>query len=159
MVYVVRLWDVREPYEGVRLGAVRYPPRGKTKEEIAELYDVWMPELAPSRELLRESPGRAGTAWGPWSRRYLREMRSPACRHLIAFLARISSEMNLSVGCYCTDFHRCHRSLLHRLLIEAGAMMGTRVTEDGEVQDLVMDDGSDDLDDDGEPIEGRRATG
>jgi uncharacterized protein YeaO (DUF488 family) len=48
-------------------------------------------------------------------------MAKPEARHLIGLLAAMSSETNLSVGCYCADESRCHRSLLRELLIDAGA--------------------------------------
>jgi uncharacterized protein YeaO (DUF488 family) len=36
----------------------------------------------------------------------------------------MSHQTNLSVGCYCEDETRCHRSLLRELLVEAGADVG-----------------------------------
>jgi uncharacterized protein YeaO (DUF488 family) len=56
-------------------------------------------------------------------RRYRAEMRAPGPQRLLAFLAALSDTTNFSVGCYCEDESRCHRSLLRELLIEAGATM------------------------------------
>ena len=124
-VRVVRLGTPRDPDEGLRIGTVRRPPRGVRKEDYAarNYFDVWLPELAPSAPLvswaLAEpfSPKR----WAAYERRYRREMRQPAAKRLIALLAALSSQTNFSVGCYCEDETRCHRSLLKDLLFEQGA--------------------------------------
>ena len=124
-VRVVRLGTPRDPDEGLRIGTVRRPPRGVRKEDYAarDYFDVWLPELAPSAPLvswaLSEpfSPKR----WAAYERRYRREMRQPAAKRLIALLAALSSQTNFSVGCYCEDETRCHRSLLKELLLEQGA--------------------------------------
>jgi uncharacterized protein YeaO (DUF488 family) len=124
-VRVVRLGTPRDPDEGLRIGTVRRPPRGVRKEDYAvrNYFDVWLPELAPSAPLvswaLSEpfSPKR----WAAYERRYRREMRQPAAKRLIALLAALSSQTNFSVGCYCEDETRCHRSLLKELLFEQGA--------------------------------------
>ena len=124
-VRVVRLGTPRDPDERLRIGTVRRPPRGVRKEDYAarDYFDVWLPELAPSAPLvswaLSEpfSPKR----WAAYERRYRQEMRQPAAKRLIALLAALSSQTNFSVGCYCEDETRCHRSLLKELLREQGA--------------------------------------
>ena len=64
---------------------------------------------------------------------YLKEMATPAARHLITLLAALSKTTNLAVGCYCADASHCHRSLLARLLDDAGATMaGQTETAAGE---------------------------
>jgi len=104
---------------------VRRPPRGVKKTDYARLdyYDVWLPELAPS-EVLRTwlmSKPITPARWATFARRYRAEMRTPAVQRLLALLAGLSSTTNLSVGCYCEDESRCHRSVLRELLVEAGA--------------------------------------
>ena len=120
MIHIVCLNDRRRRKgERLRVGAVRYPPRGKRKEEIDE-YDVRLPELAPSAELLRT--GRDGTiSWEQFARRYRSEMNRPERKHLIPLFAALSKVTTLSVGCYCQDETRCHRSVLRELLANAGA--------------------------------------
>jgi uncharacterized protein YeaO (DUF488 family) len=124
---VVRLGTPRHPDEGLRIGTVRRPPRGVRKEDHARLdfYDVWLPELAPSASLLSgATPGPFTPArWASFERQYLKEMRRPEADRLLALLAALSATTNLSVGCYCEDESRCHRSLLRRLLAEHGATM------------------------------------
>ena len=122
---VVRLGTPRHPDEGLRLGTVRRPPRGVPRAEFAvrNYYDVWVPELAPSPKLFSWAMSQLFTdaRWKRFARDYCKEMRAPAAAHLIALLARLSSQTNVSVGCYCADESRCHRSLLRELMIEAGA--------------------------------------
>ena len=122
---VVRLGTPRHPDEGLRLGTVRRPPRGVPRAEFAtrDFYDIWVPELAPSPELFSWATSQPFTdpRWKRFAREYRKEMRAPSAAHLIALLARLSSQTNLSVGCYCADESKCHRSLLRKLMIEAGA--------------------------------------
>ncbi len=104
---------------------MRRPPRGVPRAEFAirNYYDAWVPELAPSPKLFSWAMSRPFTdaRWKRFAREYRKEMRAPAAAHLISLLARLSSQTNLSVGCYCADESRCHRSLLRELMIEAGA--------------------------------------
>ena len=122
---VVRLGIARAPDEGLRIGTVRHPPRGVRKEDRArrDYFDVWLPELAPSAPLVSWALSQPFTPrrWALYKRRYRREMRQPAAQRIIALLAALSSRANVSVGCYCEDETRCHRSLLQGLLIEHGA--------------------------------------
>ncbi|HEX2474196.1 MAG TPA: DUF488 family protein [Lacipirellulaceae bacterium] len=122
---VVRLGTPRDPDEGLRIGTVRRPPRGVRKEDYAarDYFDVWLPELAPSAPLVSWALSEPFTPqrWAVYERRYRREMAQPAAQRLIALLAALSSQTNFSLGCYCEDETRCHRSLLKELLIERGA--------------------------------------
>jgi uncharacterized protein YeaO (DUF488 family) len=124
-VRVVRLGTPRDPDEGLRIGTVRRPPRGVRKADYAarDYFDVWLPELAPSAPLVSLALSKPITPqrWSVYRRRYRREMLQPAAQRLIALLAALSSRTNFSVGCYCEDETRCHRSLLKQLLIERGA--------------------------------------
>ena len=124
-VRVVRLGTPRQPGEGLRIGTVRRPPRGVRKQDYAarDYFDLWLPELAPSAPLVSWALSEPFTErrWMDYERRYLREMRKPAPQRLIALLAALSSHTNFSVGCYCEDETRCHRTLLKGLLIEQGA--------------------------------------
>lgn len=127
MIRIVRLGTPRHPQEGLRLGTVRRPPRGIPKQQYAarDFYDVWVPELAPSPQLFSWIKSRPLTdaTWKTYSRRYLAEMKRPEARRLIGLLAALSRGTNFSVGCYCEDESRCHRTLLRGLLREAGAVI------------------------------------
>jgi uncharacterized protein YeaO (DUF488 family) len=126
-IRIVRLGTPRNKHEGTRIGTVRHPPRGVPRTEHASrnFYDVWLPELAPSAELLAWA--RAGSLsdarWKTFRRRYRAEMGRTQARHLIRLLSSLSTTGNLSVGCYCADETRCHRSVLRELLTEAGAVL------------------------------------
>jgi uncharacterized protein YeaO (DUF488 family) len=125
MIRVVRLGSPRLKNEGPRFGTVRRPPRGVPRAEFAarDFYDVWLPELAPSGEVVAAALSSAWTQkrWNQFVRTYRREMKKAPAQHLIAALAALSHHANFSVGCYCVDTARCHRSVLRELLKEAGA--------------------------------------
>ncbi len=126
-VRIVRLGTRRAPGEGLRIGTVRRPPRGVPKERFSaeDWYDVWFPNLAPSAGAVKLGLAAASPAqWTAFSRRYRAEMAAPGARHDLQLLAALSHGADFSVGCYCQDEDRCHRSLLRQLLIECGAKMG-----------------------------------
>ena len=124
-VRVVRLGMPRTSNEGVRFGTVRRPPRGVKKTDFARLnyYDVWLPELAPSAQLVSWALADPWTdqRWNRYVKEYTKEMKQPVPQRMLAVLAALSHESNFSVGCYCENESRCHRSLLRELLINAGA--------------------------------------
>jgi uncharacterized protein YeaO (DUF488 family) len=123
-VRVIRLGTPRAPGEGVRIGTVRRPPRGVPREEFAsrDFYDVWLPELAPSQELVtRAHQATSEDDWEGFRAGYRHEMAAPAARHLVQLLAAWSRTGDLAVGCYCEDERHCHRSVLRELLADAGA--------------------------------------
>ena len=123
-VRIVRLGSERSAGEGLRIGTVRRPPRGVAKSEFAkqDFYDVWFPNLAPSEALLKRGQ-RAETEreWRAFARAYRKEMATPENKHTLDLLAALSHRASFSVGCYCADEARCHRSLLRELLAERDA--------------------------------------
>jgi uncharacterized protein YeaO (DUF488 family) len=125
---VVRLGTARERGEGLRVGTVRRPPRGVPKAEFAkrDFYDVWMPDLSPSAELVGWVMRAGGDekSWKTFERRYRAEMKTPERSRLLDLLAALSHQTNFAVGCYCEDEGRCHRSILRELLKERGAEIG-----------------------------------
>ena len=126
-IAVVRLGCPRKGNEGLRLGTVRRPPRGVPKTQFAKLdyYDVWLPNLAPSAELVaiaqRSSDERS---WKAFERKYRVEMNQPDAARVLNLLAALSHQTNFSLGCYCENEERCHRSILKKLLAERGAEIG-----------------------------------
>ena len=124
-ISVVRLGEPRAPGEGLRLGTVRRPPRGVKKEDYAnrDFFDVWMPELAPPAELVSWALSEPFTPkrWDRYSKAYRSAMKKPPASRLTNLLAELSHQTDFSVGCYCEDETKCHRSLLRELLAEAGA--------------------------------------
>lgn len=127
-VRIVRLGSARVPGEGTRIGTVRRPPRGVAKADFSRKnwYDVWFPNLAPSIDTMKlglaaESPAE----WAKFRKRYLTEMAAPEARHDLELLAALSRTANFSVGCYCQNEQRCHRSILKQLLVENGAKVAS----------------------------------
>jgi uncharacterized protein YeaO (DUF488 family) len=125
-VRVVRLGSPRMEGEGTRIGTVRRPPRGVPRSEFAsrDFYDVWLPNLAPSLETMKR--GQAATTpaqWAAFLGKYRAEMAAPENSHVLELLALLSRHADFSVGCYCEDEARCHRSALRELLREKGATL------------------------------------
>ena len=125
-IRVVRLGSPREAGEGLRLGTVRRPPRGVPKAEFAsrDFYDAWLPEAAPSEELVKQAQAAASDRdWAAFRRKYRAEMAEPGKARLLDLLAAFSRQADFAVGCYCEDEARCHRSVLRELLAERGALI------------------------------------
>src|SRR3954464_15599793 len=122
-VRVVRLGSPRLSNEGTRIGTVRRPPRGVPKAEFSKQnwYDVWFPNLAPSLSTMKLGlSAKSQPEWSKFARKYRAEMARPEARHDLELLAVLSQTTDFSVGCYCENEERCHRSILKRLLIGHG---------------------------------------
>lgn len=125
-IRVVRLGSPRTPGEGLRLGTVRRPPRGVPRGEFAsrDFYDVWLPDLSPSDELVKKGQNAATEKdWISFAKKYRTEMKRPEAERLLILLGALSLQTDFSLGCYCPDEMRCHRSVLRALLKEHGAAM------------------------------------
>ena len=123
---IVRLGEPRDPHEGLRIGTVRRPPRGVRKDRYAieNWFDVWFPDLAPSAKLMTRGKAAATEVeWKSFVRAFKAEMKVPAARRSLDLLAALSHGTNLSVGCYCKNESRCHRSVLRELLKDRGASL------------------------------------
>jgi uncharacterized protein YeaO (DUF488 family) len=123
-VRIVRLGTPRQRGEGLRIGTVRRPPRGVPKARYAadDWYDVWLPELAPSPATVKLGLGAAtDRERAAFRKRYRAEMSGAEQSRLLGLLAALSRTADFSVGCYCEDEARCHRSVLRALLAERGA--------------------------------------
>lgn len=123
-VRVVRLGSARAADEGLRIGTVRRPPRGVPKQEFASQnwYDLWFPNLAPSVEAMKMAQqATTPREWLAFVKKYRAEMNTPEHSRTLDLLAALSHQSNFSVGCYCAQESRCHRSVLRELLAERGA--------------------------------------
>jgi uncharacterized protein YeaO (DUF488 family) len=123
-VRIIRLGSPRQANEGLRLGTVRRPPRGVPKSEFAkrDFYDVWLPVLSPSQELVKEAQSSQDEkAWAGFERKFRSEMKASGAERILDLLAALSHTAAFSLGCYCEDENRCHRSVLRRMLAERGA--------------------------------------
>ncbi|SAL22994.1 DUF488 domain-containing protein [Caballeronia humi] len=125
-IRIVQLGTERAADEGLRVGTVRRPPRGVPKAEFGtrNYYDVWLPILAPSAELMPQGRNAADDAeWSAFERKYRAEMNAGDASKVLDLLAALSAASNFSVGCYCEDERRCHRGILRRLLSDRGAVI------------------------------------
>lgn len=125
-IRIVRLGTPRAKGEGTRIGTVRRPPRGvpKTKFASENWYDVWFPNLSPTPEtmhlgLIAQTPAE----WKSFTSKFRAEMRRPDPSHTLELLAKLSHHTDFSVGCYCEEEERCHRSILRDMLKERGAVL------------------------------------
>lgn len=125
-IRIVRLGGARTRGEGLRLGTVRRPPRGVPKSEHAarDFYDLWLPNLAPSERLVKLAlDAEDERSWRSFARRYRAEMSRPEVSRVLDLLAALSHATDFSVGCYCEDERRCHRSVLRELFVERAAAL------------------------------------
>jgi uncharacterized protein YeaO (DUF488 family) len=123
-IAVLRLGSPRKPNEGLRLGTVRRPPRGVPKTQFARLdfYDVWLPTLAPSQELVTFAQRSVDQrSWKTFERKFRAEMKKPDAARVLDLLAAFSHQTNFALGCYCEQEECCHRSILKKLLAERRA--------------------------------------
>jgi uncharacterized protein YeaO (DUF488 family) len=123
-IHIIRLGTDRASGEGLRIGTVRRPPRGVPKSEFASQnwYDVWFPNLAPSADTVKMAlSATTEREWETFVKKYKSEMATPDNSRTLDLLAALSHQTDFSVGCYCADESRCHRSVLRTLLVERGA--------------------------------------
>jgi len=125
-IRIVQLGTPRAEGEGLRLGTVRRPPRGVPKADFAkrDFYDVWLPNLSPSAELVAEGlAAEDERQWKQFTRKFRAQMSQPEHSRVLDLLAAMSHQTSFSLGCYCVDEARCHRSVLRALLSERGAAL------------------------------------
>ena len=125
-IRIVRLGTERAPNEGLRIGTVRRPPRGvpKAKFSSGNWYDVWFPNLAPAPETIKLAlSAKTQRQWNAFAKRYRVEMATQDNSRILDLLAALSHAANFSLGCYCEDESRCHRSVLRQLLHDRGAKL------------------------------------
>jgi uncharacterized protein YeaO (DUF488 family) len=123
-VHIVRLGTKRVPHESIRIGTVRRPPRGvpKSKYSSQNWYDVWFPNLSPSPQTLKlGQSAKDENQWKAFLRKFRAEMATSENSRTLDLFAALSHQSNFSIGCYCADEKRCHRSILRALLLERGA--------------------------------------
>jgi uncharacterized protein YeaO (DUF488 family) len=132
-IRIVRLGSRRAADEGLRIGTVRRPPRGVPKSEFAlrDFYDVWLPNLSPSPRLVKAGQTSGDDrSWATFRRQFRSEMAEPEASRVLDLLAALSHQTDFSLGCYCENEARCHRSVLRELLAERGArLIGTQPFE------------------------------
>ena len=125
-IRIVRLGTERYKGEGLRIGTVRRPPRGVPKNEFAtqNWYDVWLPNVSPTPELMKlGQAAETEKEWNLFAKKFRAELSNPEKSRILDLLAALSHESDISIGCYCKNEARCHRSILRELLAERGAKL------------------------------------
>ena len=125
-ISIVQLGTPRRSGEGLRIGTVRRPPRGVSKDRYAkdDWYDVWYPELSPTPELMAQGKSsQSDSEWNAFVRKFRKQLSEAAASRTLDLLAALSQNENFSLGCYCEQEDRCHRSVLRAVLKERGARM------------------------------------
>jgi uncharacterized protein YeaO (DUF488 family) len=125
-IKIVQLGSPRNSDEGIRIGTVRRPPRGVATADIArrDYYDVWLPTLSPSAELVSQARAAVSQAdWNRFVRRFKKAMSASDASKVLDLLAVLSRNTNLAIGCYCDEESRCHRGVLRELLKARGAVI------------------------------------
>jgi len=123
-IRIVRLGSERHKEEGLRIGTVRRPPRGVPKGEYSSQnwYDVWLPNIAPTSELMKlGQSAKTEKEWLSFIKKYRSELNDPVKSRILDLLAALSHNSNISVGCYCENEERCHRSILREALEQRDA--------------------------------------
>lgn len=116
------------PGEGLRIAVTRRPPRGVPKAEWKRLgwFDVWMPAVAPSLELLaRFHPQgiKDDALWQKFLDAYEKELEANAeKRQTVELIAQVAARIPVSIGCFCGDETHCHRSRLREVLLRTSAL-------------------------------------
>jgi len=114
--------------DGLRILATRFRGRGLP----ASKYDVWMPALGPSEQLLKAVMGGA-IEWKTFARRYHDELymdgpiddRSETIKNhgqksTLRLLRELSKKQNVTLLCHCVeDARECHRFLLAKEISKA----------------------------------------
>jgi uncharacterized protein YeaO (DUF488 family) len=125
-IRIVRLGSPRIEGEGLRIGTVHRPPRGVPKAEFArrDYYDVWLPILSPDADgVAQAKSARSQAEWNAFARVFRAAMNAGNASKVLDVLAALSKLTNFSIGCYCEDENRCHRSILRELLKARGAQI------------------------------------
>jgi uncharacterized protein YeaO (DUF488 family) len=102
------------------------PCAARPEAEFAkrDFYDVWLPNLAPTDELVKQAlAAETDAQWKAFTRRFMAEMKEPDKAHVLDMLAALSHQTDFSIGCYCVEESRCHRSVLRGLLVQRGAAL------------------------------------
>ena len=116
-----RIGDAPKAGDGLRIGVTRRPPRGVSKDKWTSegYFDVWFPYLAPSDALITRFRPRLDDdkARRLFFAAYEKELLGSAeSRQAVELLAVMSLRTPVSLGCFCEDETRCHRSRLFEVV-------------------------------------------
>lgn len=74
-------------------------------------FDVWMPRLAPSEELLQSYVIKKEMKWGEFSKQYRFALLQNAL-DLVDLLMELSSRRKITLLCTENSYKRCHRQVI-----------------------------------------------
>ena len=114
--------------DGLRILATRFRGHGIP----VSLYDVWMPNLAPSEDLLRSFLAEA-ISWKELAKRYReqisksgaldsenRTIKNHGQKFTLRLLRHLAEGQKITLLCHCAeDDEQCHRHLLKKLIERA----------------------------------------
>lgn len=112
---------------GLSIGVAHYVPRGVRHEDYAKdgYFDVWMPLLSPSKELVAKYRG-GKIPYAAFARHYRSEMRNPSSRQAIRLVAAMALHQRVNLGCFCEREEQCHRAVLRDLIVSAADELPAR---------------------------------
>ena len=111
MIREASIYDPAPP-GGWRVLVMRYWPRGVRRERV----DLWLPEAAPSRELLRRY-SQAGLSWPEFEAAYRAEMQArPAVIQHLHQLEQQHGSLVLLCHERIPPHAHCHRQTLAELV-------------------------------------------
>ena len=126
MLKTKSVYTTAAEHDGLRILATRFRGRGMS----SNLYDVWMPSLGPSEQLLKAV--QAGkTTWAAFTRDFKKEMfldgaidsrnrtiRNHGQKSTLRLIKAMAREGNVTLMCHCDeDAKQCHRHILRELIL------------------------------------------
>ena len=72
---------------------------------------------------LAASQAQATKLWAQFDKQFRKQLADAASSRTLDLLAALSQTAAFSIGCYCDEERRCHRSILRSLLKERGALI------------------------------------
>lgn len=117
-----------EKKDGLRVLVARFRGRGLPKSR----YDLWLPSLGPSEDLLHGFLGGKVT-WAKFSKEYQQELwadgpvdeknktsKNHGQKGLLRLLRFVSQQQPVTLLCHCDeDEAHCHRHLLQKILLSS----------------------------------------
>ncbi|HEX8027302.1 MAG TPA: DUF488 family protein [Vicinamibacterales bacterium] len=128
MIKTRSVWSDIKKDDGLRILATRFRGRGLPRSQ----YDVWMPSLGPSEQLLKAAQS-GEIDWKTFTRRYREELfldgpiddRSETIKNhgqksALRLLRTLGEKQNVTLMCHCAeDATQCHRFLLQKEILKA----------------------------------------
>ena len=127
MLKTKSVWSpVNRKVDGLRILATRF--RGRRMP--TGRYDVWMPSLGPSEQLLKAGQS-ARISWAAFERSYRAELfmdgpidsrsrniKNHGQKFTLRLLKKIARSSHVTLMCHCAeDQEQCHRHLLQKLIL------------------------------------------